>query len=59
MRSERKNSETDSEEYGNASIAWVLLLLASLWGQGMTQGIMSPPANVRPPGLNMWGLSSD
>jgi len=26
------------------------------WGQGMTQGIMSPPANVRPPGLKNVGI---
>jgi protein SCO1/2 len=31
--------------------------LATLaWGQGMTQGIMSPPANVRPPGLKNVGI---
>jgi protein SCO1/2 len=34
--------------------AWVLAL--SAWGQGMTQGIMSPPANVRPPGLKNVGI---
>jgi protein SCO1/2 len=33
------------------------LCLATLaWGQGMTQGIMSPPANVRPPGLKNVGI---
>jgi protein SCO1/2 len=26
------------------------------WAQGMTQGIMSPPANVRPPGLKNVGV---
>jgi len=26
------------------------------WGQGMTQGITSPPANVRPPGLKNVGI---
>jgi protein SCO1 len=26
------------------------------WGQGMTQGVMSPPANVRPPGLKNVGI---
>ena len=30
-------------------------LSASSWGQGMTQGILSPPANVRPPGLEERG----
>jgi cytochrome oxidase Cu insertion factor (SCO1/SenC/PrrC family) len=33
-----------------------LLLATSSWGQGMTQGIMSPPANVRPPGLTNVGI---
>jgi hypothetical protein len=28
-----------------------LLISASAFGQGMTKGMMSPPANVRPPGL--------
>ena len=28
----------------------------SCFGQGMTQGIMSPPANVRPPGLQNVGI---
>jgi protein SCO1 len=32
------------------------VLTSSLWGQGMTQGIMSPPANVRPPGLKNVGI---
>jgi len=34
--------------------AWALNLPA--WGQGMTQGILSPPANVRPPGLKNVGI---
>ena len=34
----------------------VLLLSLPSWGQGMTQGIMSPPANVRPPGLEHVGI---
>jgi len=35
-----------------------VMLLTSLpsFGQGMTQGIMSPPANVRPPGLKNVGI---
>jgi protein SCO1/2 len=33
-----------------------LLMSASAFGQGMTQGIMSPPANVRPPGLKNVGI---
>src|ERR1039458_5163196 len=34
----------------------VLFLSLPAWGQGMTQGIMSPPANVRPPGLEHVGI---
>ena len=37
--------------------ALVAALLASFaFGQGMTSGIMSPPANVRPPGLKNVGI---
>lgn len=32
------------------------VLTSPVWGQGMTQGIMSPPANVRPPGLKNVGI---
>ena len=34
----------------------VCLLTLPVWGQGMTQGILSPPANVRPPGLKNVGI---
>jgi len=35
----------------------ILLLLTALsWAQGMTQGVMSPPANLRPPGLKHVGI---
>ena len=34
----------------------VCVLILPAWGQGMTQGIMSPPANVRPPGLKNVGI---
>ena len=35
----------------------VLLILSTPgWGQGMNKGIMSPPANVRPPGLANVGI---
>ena len=33
-----------------------LILVLPAWGQGMTQGILSPPANVRPPGLKNVGI---
>jgi protein SCO1/2 len=32
------------------------LLTAFSWAQGMTQGVMSPPANLRPPGLKHVGI---
>jgi protein SCO1 len=34
----------------------VLVLLGTVFGQGMTQGTMSPPANQRPPGLKNVGI---
>jgi protein SCO1/2 len=34
----------------------VIALSASAFGQGMTQGIMSPPASMRPPGLKNVGI---
>jgi protein SCO1 len=39
-----------------AWIAAVVLLSVSAWGQGMTKGIMSPPSDVRPPGLKNVGF---
>jgi protein SCO1/2 len=38
------------------AVALILLLAASAMGQGMTKGIMSPPANVRPAGLKNVGI---
>jgi protein SCO1/2 len=34
----------------------ILMMAPSAFGQGMTTGIMSPPANVRPPGLKNVGM---
>jgi protein SCO1/2 len=34
----------------------VMFLAVSAWGQGMSKGIMSPPANVRPPRLENVGI---
>jgi protein SCO1/2 len=39
-----------------AVVLGTLLLTSVGFGQGMTQGIMSPPANVRPPGLKNVGI---
>jgi len=38
------------------SILLFSLLACLAWGQGMTKGIMSPPANVRPPHLENVGI---
>lgn len=46
-----------------SSILWsvmaAVLLAAPAFGQGMTNGIMSPPANVRPPGLKNVGIQQN
>jgi protein SCO1/2 len=39
--------------------AVTLLMAASAFGQGMTSGIMAPPANVRPPGLKNVGIKQN
>jgi len=36
-----------------------LLLTTTAFGQGMTNGILSPPANVRPPGLKNVGIQQN
>jgi protein SCO1/2 len=42
---------------GTAAAA--ILLVASAFGQGMTSGILSPPASVRPPGLKNVGIQQN
>ena len=49
------NVSTNSKQI-LAAIFAVLLISAPAFGQGMTKGIMSPPANVRPPGLQNVGI---
>ena len=39
-----------------AILLGILTLCSVALGQGMTKGIMSPPANVRPPGLKNVGI---
>ena len=42
---------------GKSFLLAALILLAPMaWGQGMSKGIMSPPANVRPPYLQNVGI---
>jgi protein SCO1/2 len=53
---QKENSKL-SRELSAAVVGSLILLLASVaWGQGMTQGIMSPPANVRPLYLTNVGI---
>ncbi len=44
----------------NHNSKWILGLMLTLtsvaWGQAMSKGILSPPANVRPPGLKNVGI---
>jgi protein SCO1 len=40
-------------------VAAIVLMTASAFGQGLTNGIMSPPANVRPPGLKNVGIQQN
>ncbi len=39
-----------------ATLFVAILMSLPAFGQGMTQGVMSPPANVRPPGLKNVGI---
>jgi protein SCO1 len=51
------SSKTNSQPLMIAAILLGILTLCSVaLGQGMTKGIMSPPANVRPPGLKNVGI---
>jgi len=49
------------KQFSNSILAAVTitLLVGSAFGQGMTNGIMSPPANVRPPGLKNVGIQQN
>jgi protein SCO1 len=40
-------------------VALTLALAVSAWGQAMSQGILSPPANLRPPGLKDVGIEQN
>ena len=40
-------------------MAATFILIASAFGQGMNNGIMSPPTNVRPPGLKNVGIEQN
>ncbi len=50
-------SSSDNNSKCILTAAFVASLMSlPAFGQGMTQGIMSPPANVRPPGLKNVGI---
>jgi protein SCO1/2 len=40
-------------------LAVILAFAVSAWGQAMSQGILSPPANLRPPGLKDVGIEQN
>jgi protein SCO1 len=40
-----------------AGVVGTLLLTSAAFGQGMTKGMMAPPANMRPPGLEQVGIT--
>lgn len=42
-----------------AAALGLALFAGAAWSQGMSQGIMSPPANVRPPGLKNVGIQQN
>jgi len=50
------SSHSPNSIHALRSCAALLLLAASAWGQSMSNGIMSPPANVRPPRLENVGI---
>lgn len=51
-----------TKQFANSIMAGLLglaLLAGTAWGQGMSKGIMSPPTNVRPPGLKNVGIQQN
>ena len=55
-----------TRQFANSIVAGFLglalgmaLLAGAAWGQGMGSGIMSPPPNVRPPGLKNVGIQQN
>jgi protein SCO1/2 len=47
---------TNNSKQVLATLFVAVLMSVPAFGQGMTQGMMSPPANVRPPGLKNVGI---
>ena len=48
-----------SNSRGMKALAVALLFCGTAFGQAMTRGIMSPPANMRPPGLKHVGIEQN
>ena len=50
-----------TKQFANLFVAGLLslTLVSAAWGQAMSRGIMSPPANVRPPGLKNVGIQQN
>jgi protein SCO1/2 len=55
----RRTTLFDRAEWIFVVVALSLAFAASAWGQAMTQGILSPPANMRPPGLKDVGIEQN
>ncbi len=61
-RQERMSAVCSTKQFVNSMVACFLamaLLAGAAWGQGMGSGIMSPPPNVRPPGLKNVGIQQN
>src|SRR5437899_5600416 len=60
---ERTSAVCSTRQFVNSMVTGFLgvslLLAGAAWGQGMGSGIMSPPPNVRPPGLKNVGIQQN
>ncbi|HLN28685.1 MAG TPA: SCO family protein [Gemmataceae bacterium] len=59
---ERTFAVCNTRQFVNSMVVCFLglaLLAGAAWGQGMGNGIMSPPPNVRPPGLKNVGIQQN
>lgn len=50
------SSQKHNSMFTLRSLLPLVLLASTVWGQGMTTGVLSPPANVRPPFLENVGI---
>jgi protein SCO1/2 len=56
LQAKRGISRVSTLEVLSRTLLSLILLTTAAFGQGMTQGIMSPPSNVRPPYLQNVGI---